>query len=200
MNNDKLKNYIAKTAYNIGFGAKKNFASFDIVNNLNEYISILSMIIGVLALVFEIFNAKIISATLLIFGIIGLYINKFDKGVEEYEKYGVLYLKLYNQLHLLYNEVDASDDILRKEILEEVKHIEEEFYNNNISKQVYFSDLLAHFKFYYQFQTEWIVKELNLTFWKDKIPNNLKVIIILFLIIVLIVIFFSQLFMKNICN
>ena len=158
MNNDKLKNYIAKTAYNIGFGAKKNFASFDIVNNLNEYISILSMIIGVLALVFEIFNAKIISATLLIFGIIGLYINKFDKGVEEYEKYGVLYLKLYNQLHLLYNEVDASDDILRKEILEEVKHIEEEFYNNNISKQVYFSDLLAHFKFYYQFQTEWIVK------------------------------------------
>ncbi|MGV0956988.1 SLATT domain-containing protein [Empedobacter falsenii] len=200
MNNDKLKNYIAKTAYNIGFGAKKNFASFDIVNNLNEYISILSMIIGVLALVFEIFNAKIISATLLIFGIIGLYINKFDKGVEEYEKYGVLYLKLYNQLHLLYNEVDASDDILRKEILEEVKHIEEEFYNNNISKQVYFSDLLAHFKFYYQFQTEWIVKELNLTFWKDKIPNSLKVIIILFLIIVLIVIFFSQLFMKNICN
>ena len=142
------------------------------------------MIIGVLALVFEIFNAKIISATLLIFGIIGLYINKFDKGVEEYEKYGVLYLKLYNQLHLLYNEVDASDDILRKEILEEVKHIEEEFYNNNISKQVYFSDLLAHFKFYYQFQTEWIVKELNLTFWKDKIPNSLKVIIILFLIIV----------------
>ena len=55
-----------------------------------------------------------------------------------------------------------------------------------------------HFKFYYQFQTEWIVKELNLTFWKDKIPNSLKVIIILFLIIVLIVIFFSQLFMKNI--
>ncbi|MFV0236115.1 SLATT domain-containing protein [Empedobacter stercoris] len=200
MNNDKLKNYIAKTAYNIGFGAKKNFASFDIVNNLNEYISILSMIIGVLALVFEIFNAKIISATLLIFGIIGLYINKFDKGVEEYEKYGVLYLKLYNQLHLLYNEVDASDDILRKKILEKVKHIEEEFYNNNMSKQVYFSDLLAHFKFYYQFQTEWIVKELNLTFWKDKIPNSLKVIIILFLIIVLIVVCFSQLFMKNICN
>ena len=45
-----------------------------------------------------------------------------------------------------------------------------------------------------------LTKELNLTFWKDKIPNSLKVIIILFLIIVLIVIFFSQLFMKNICN
>ncbi|WP_313384570.1 SLATT domain-containing protein [Chishuiella sp.] len=192
MNNDKLKNHIAKTAYNVGFGAKKNFASFDIVNNLNEYISILSMIIGVLALVFEIFNAKVISATLLIFGIIGLYINKFDKGVAEYEKYGVLYLKLYNQLHLLYNKVDASDDILRKEILEEVEHIDEEFYNNNISKQVYFSDFLAHFKFYYQFQTEWIVKELNLTFWKDKIPNSLKIIIILFLIIALIIVFFIK--------
>lgn len=194
MNNDKLKNYIAKTAYNIGFGAKKNFASFDIVNNLNEYISILSMIIGVLALVFEIFNAKIISATLLIFGIIGLYINKFDKGVEEYEKYGVLYLKLYNQLYLLYTEVDASNDISRKEILEKVKYIEEEFYNNRMSKQVYFSDFLAHFKFYYQFQTEWIVKELNLTFWNDKIPNSLKIIMILSLIIVLIVLFISSVY------
>ena len=56
MNKNNLKRYIAKTAYNVGFGAKKNFASYDIVRNLNQYTSILSMIVAVLALVFEVFN------------------------------------------------------------------------------------------------------------------------------------------------
>lgn len=183
MDKNNLKKYIAKTAYNVGFGAKKNFASYDIVRNLNEYISILSMIIAVLALVFEFFNEKSISAILLIFGIIGLYINKFDKEVDDYEKYGNLNLQLYNKLHLLYNQVESSDEVLRENIIDNVKLIEEEFYKNNKAKQVYLSDWLAHFKFFGQFQSEWIIKELNLKFWKDKIPNSLKIILIIIALI-----------------
>ena len=88
MNKTDLKKYIARTAYNVGFGAKKNYASYDIVRNANEYISIISMIIGVLALVSESLNGKFISASLLIAGIVGLYINKFDCDLERYEKIG----------------------------------------------------------------------------------------------------------------
>lgn len=185
MDKINLKKYIAKTAYNIGFGAKKNLASYDIVRNLNEYISIFSMIIAVLALVFEFFNAKVISAIMLIFGIIGLYINKFDKEIEDYEKFGTLYLKLYNKLQILYNKVDTIDESKNQALVEEIELIEEEFYKNNNAKQVYFSDWLAHFKFFYQFQTDWIVEELNLKFWKDKLPNSLK--FIMFLLIMLII-------------
>ena len=83
MNKTDLKKYIARTAYNVGFGAKKNYASYDIVRNANEYISIISMIIGVLALVSESLKGKIISASLLIAGIVGLYINKFDAATFE---------------------------------------------------------------------------------------------------------------------
>lgn len=191
MDKNNLKIYIARTAYNVGFGAKKNFASYDIVRNLNEYISILSMIIAVLALVLEIFNAKIISAILLIFGIIGLYINKFDKNVEDYDKFGTIYLKLYKKLHLIYNKIDTIENSKISDIIQEIESIEEEFYSNNNSKQVYFSDWLAHFKFFYQFQSDWIVKELNLTLWKDKIPNSLKFFLIILLMILLAVYFLS---------
>lgn len=182
MNKNNLKRYIAKTAYNVGFGAKKNFASYDIVRNLNEYISILSMIVAVLALVFEVFNAKIISAILLIFGIIGLYISKFDKEIDDFEKFGIKFLQLYNKLEFLYHKIDDTNESDYASVISEIESIENEFYGNNKSKQVYFSDWLAHFKFFYQFQTKWIVNELGLNFWKDKVPNSLKFIFIVVLI------------------
>lgn len=182
MNKNNLKKYIAKTAYNVGFGAKKNFASYDIVRNLNEYISIISMIVAVLALVFEVFNAKIISAILLIFGIIGLYISKFDKEIDEFEKFGIRYLQLYNKLEFLYHKINDTNESDYESVISEIELIEKEYYDNNKSNQVYFSDWLAHFKFFYQFQSKWIVNELGLNFWKDKLPNSLKFILIVMLI------------------
>ncbi|MFK8272652.1 MULTISPECIES: SLATT domain-containing protein [Capnocytophaga] len=181
MDKKQLKQYIAKTAYNIGFGAKKNFASYDIIRNTNEYISMISMAIGILALVFETFNEKTISALLLIAGIVGLYISKFESMLNDYDEIGVTNTKHFNELNVLYykvDEIDANTD----EILSQVKGIENDFYSKTISKQVYFSGWYAHYKFFYQFQSEWIVKELKLTFWKDKIPSSLKVFIFLILL------------------
>lgn len=185
MEKSKLKKLIAKTAYNIGFGAKKNFASYDIIRNSNEYISMISMAIGVLALVFDVFNEKIVSAALLIAGIIGLYINKFDYELDNYEKTGVANTKMFNSLTELYYETDEYNTDLDS-IFSRLKLIEEEFYTNQKSKQVYFSDWLAHYKFFYQFQSAWVVSELDLTWWKDKVPNSLKFVIIILIVLIAI--------------
>lgn len=199
MDKIQLKQYIAKIAYNIGFGAKKNFASYDIIRNANEYISMISMAIGVLALVFETFNEKTISALLLIAGIIGLYISKFESMLDTYDKTGVSNTKHFNELNILYNKVDEinadTDDILLK-----VKEIENDFYSTTISKQVYFSGWYAHYKFFYQFQCEWIVKELKLTFWKDKVPNSLKLYLYLMILIVIITILYRCNIIERIIN
>lgn len=199
MDKIQLKQYIARAAYNIGFGAKKNFASYDIIRNANDYISMISMAIGVLVLVFETFNEKTISALLLIAGIIGLYISKFESMLDTYGKTGVSNTKYFNELNILYNKVDEinadTDDILLK-----VKEIENDFYSTTISKQVYFSGWYAHYKFFYQFQCEWIVKELKLTFWKDKVPNSLKLYLYLMILIVIITILYRCNIIERIIN
>ena len=183
MNKTDLKKYIARTAYNVGFGAKKNYASYDIVRNANEYISIISMIIGVLALVSESLNGKFISASLLIAGIVGLYINKFDCDLERYEKIGKNYLRLFNSLTKLYlkaNQTNDENDLINIE--RDVSIIEDEFYRERFSKQVYLSDWVAHYKFFFQYQSDWVVKELNLKFCKDKIPSSFKLILLIFIV------------------
>ena len=93
---------------------------------------------------------------------------------------------MYNKLEFLYNKVNDSNESDYESVISEIESIENEFYDNNKSKQVYFSDWLAHFKFFYQFQTNWIVNELGLNFWKDKLPNSLKFILIVILIFLVI--------------
>lgn len=199
MDKTQLKQYIAKIAYNIGFGAKKNFASYDIIKNANEYISMISMAIGVLALVFEAFNEKTISALLLIAGIIGLYISKFESMLESYDKAGTTNTKQFNELNVLYHKVDEIDTDTN-DILSQVKGIENDFYSKTISKQVYFSSWYAHYKFFYQFQCEWIVKELKLTFWKDKVPNSFKVFLVIFILFTMGIIFYKCTIIQEMIN
>ena len=60
--------------------------------------------------------------------------------------------------------------------------IEDEFYRERFSKQVYLSDWVAHYKFFFQYQSDWVVKELNLKFFKDKIPSSFKLILLIFIV------------------
>ena len=198
MDKNKLKEYIARTAYNIGFGAKKNFASYDIISNANEYISMVSMVIGILALVFDSFNEKIISVLLLIAGILGLYISKFESKLEIYNEIGKANTRFFNSLTILYNKVDEEKANIN-DILSQVREIEKEFYLNSISKQVYLSDWLAHYKFFYQFQCDWVIKELKLTFW-DKVPSGLKLFILFISVFIIFVIIYRCSFFQKLMN
>ncbi|TGM23610.1 SLATT domain-containing protein [Leptospira selangorensis] len=75
---DLLKN-IAESAYNIGFGAKVHFSTFDIVDKIPGFIGFLSLSIGILALFIPIFSAKLLSGSLIILGIISLLIDRYSK-------------------------------------------------------------------------------------------------------------------------
>ena len=165
---------LAETGYNVGFGAKKHFATFDIVEKGPGWIGFISAACGVYALVFDQLSAKVPSATLVIAGIVALYISFYRSA--EYESAGKELTFVYNELRDLYRAVQAGADVTTSRA--QMKALEQRFYAASISKQILFSDWYAHFKFFGQHQVTWIDEQLHFGFWKDKLPASAKLLIV----------------------
>lgn len=84
MTKEVLLKRIAESAYNVGFGAKKHFTTYDIASKAPGIIEFLSLAIGVLALCFDVVSTKIVSTCLIIFGIVSIYISKYNESQIEY--------------------------------------------------------------------------------------------------------------------
>lgn len=160
---------IADTGYNVGFGGRKHWATYDIVDKVPGLISFGSMAFGIYALIYDQLSAKHLSAALLVMGLIGLYISFYDHKKGEYEKSANKITCLYNQLRDLYREVDSSN-VVSLEHQNTLKLIEQEYYANCISKQILFSDWYAHYKFFWQYQIDWVDEQKKFKLLRDKLP------------------------------
>lgn len=170
MSKSDLLRQITDTAYNVGFGAKKHFATYDIVEKAPGWIGFISLAVGIFALFIDVLATKHMSAILIILGVSGLLINLYNESKLTYESKGVILTKLYNELKSLYFDVRASDKSDFKEEGERLKELEERYYSNCISKQILFSDWYAHYKFFWQHQIDWIDEQKHFKFWRDKVP------------------------------
>jgi hypothetical protein len=188
MDKDGLLKSIAETGYNVGFGAKKHFATYDIVEKGPGWIGFLSLAVGVFGLIYEQLSTKTPSAILIIAGIVSLYVSFYRAG--EYERVGKELTTIYNGLRDLYRSVQSGMDV--QAAADKLALAENRFYEISISKQILFSDWYAHYKFFGQHQTDWINEQLNFKPWKDKVPASAKVII--FIIPVILVIGLSYYF------
>ncbi|MFP3359514.1 hypothetical protein R0K17_19490, partial [Planococcus sp. SIMBA_143] len=74
MNKNSLLKSIAIKGYDVGFGAKKHFATFDLVSKLPNSIALTTLTIGVIQLAFPIPDLanRIISVGLIFIGIVAL--------------------------------------------------------------------------------------------------------------------------------
>ncbi len=161
---------IADTAYNVGFGAKKHFATYDIVEKAPGWIGFLSLAIGVFALFIDILATKHISAFLIVLGISTLLINAYSDTKQKYEETGRRLTVLFNKLKSLYLSVKASNKTDHDDEINELNRIEEEFFANSMSKQILFSDWYAHYKFFWQHQIDWVDEQKHFKFLRDKLP------------------------------
>lgn len=173
MDRDSLLSTIAEMGYNVGFGAKKHFATYDIVQKTPGLIGFLGFVVGVFSLVFDSLAGKIPSATLTVLGVMGLYISLRDHRKAEYEAVAKQLTLLFNQLRNLCRSVEAGADISQS--LAELQRIEKEYYAISISEQILLSDWYAHYKFFAQQQIDWIEKYRNFTF-RDKVPLSVRAI------------------------
>lgn len=188
MTKDQLLKNIAETGYNVGFGGRKHWATYDIVDKVPGLIGFFSLAFGIFALVHDELSTKNLSATLSIIGLIGLYITFYESKKSDYEKAATELTKLFNSLRDLYREVDGVDDPEDSELNKHnatLKELEEKYYSIAISKQILFSDWYAHYKFFWQYQIDWVNKEKQFRLWRDKIPLTgwIAVLILAFVLI-----------------
>lgn len=197
MKKEELLKSIAINGYNVGFGAKKNFASHDIVLKLPSWIGFITLAIGILQLGYNNLGTnKELSALLIIISFAALYINIYNSSSDKFESEGVRLTKIFNQLRDLYYivKVDTKSDFeSEKKRMDEIML---EFYSNTISKQVFLSQWYAHFKFFYEMQIDWIDEQLKFRFFKDKLPNSLKSLLLVIVVILLTILYYGH--FKNI--
>ncbi len=171
MSQVSLLKIIAETGYNVGFGGRKHWATYDIVEKIPGLIGFIGTAIGIFSLVYDSLSAKNVSAALAVLGVIGIYISVYDSKKTDYEKSAVEITKIFNGLRDLYREVEALAPNADFSLYwARLAAFESQYYGASISKQILFSDWYAHYKFFWQYQIDWVAKQKNFSFWRDKVP------------------------------
>ncbi len=183
MNRSDFLKCIAETGYNVGFGAKKHFATYDLVEKSPGWISFISIAFGIYSLAFKELSTNFLSASFTVLGVVGLYVSMYDAKKSDYEKAGVELTKIYNQLRALYYSVQSksdSDDLTN--LISEYQQLESQYYSVGLSKQILFSDWYAHYKFFWQHQIEWVDEQKKFRFFRDKVPLSFYVFLVVLIV------------------
>jgi uncharacterized membrane protein YbaN (DUF454 family) len=169
MNQAELLKQIAESGYNVGYGAKKHFATAEFVDKIPGWIGFISLAIGVLALVFSTLSEKLPSAMLIILAVASLYMSFYDKAA--YMKAGEKLTEHFQELRSIYSHVKSMPiDSDFSSCVVEYTRIRSAANGAGISRQIFLSDTAAHYKFFWQQQIGWIEEQIEFSFFKDKIP------------------------------
>jgi hypothetical protein len=179
MDKSALLKVIAASGYNIGFGAKKHFATFDMVEKIPGWIGLVSLAAGVLALFIKELEEKYITAAFTIIGIAAITFNSYNETKEKYAKTGVDLTAKFHELRVLYETVKSKPDTAdMTHYIAEHNRIQQEALQFGISKHIFLSDWYAHIKFFGQSQIDWMDEQLHFGFVKDKMPFSAKLLIV----------------------
>lgn len=180
MNKNDLLKIIAEKGYDVGFGAKKHFATYDVIEKAPGWISFISITVGILGLIFSSLGTKYISAVIVIVGVSSLYISFYNPKKDAYNKAGQDITQLLSKLKSLYysvKDLPENSDVSQYE--DELERIENQFFQLGISKQIFTSNWYAHYKFFWEQQIQWIDEQLKFQVFKDKIPLSFMIFIVL---------------------
>lgn len=173
MDKDALLLTIAEKGYDVAFGVKKTFATYDWITKLPGWVGLGSSAIGVFALIYDQLSAKVPSAILLVVGVATLYLSFYR--AEEYETTANKLLSQYNRLKALYRSVQSGQDPVTAKA--EFDDIDREYYATTMGRQVFLSGWYAHYKLFAETQIDWMDEQIHFT-WKDKWPVSARITIV----------------------
>ena len=192
MENKTLMRRSAEIAYNMYYGAKRHFSSYEIVETVPTYFGIITTGIGVLQLAYPSNEwATFISVVIIIVGFAIWHLNSYSHDKDKYQEIGKVLTKNYYEVRSIYEQAKSAQPAELLSLEEKLKTLNEELQTKSIYKQVWGSGVFAHYKLFGESQVQWFVNELQLTFWKDKFPASLKALL-LFL--------FTTIFIWMLCN
>lgn len=191
MDKDSLQKQLADYGYRVGFGAKKHFATYDIVSKVPSGISLIGLFVGVGQLAYPNYNySTAVSTLLIIASIIGLTMSSYNAEKEIYNQIGQELTQLFNELQALYFKVKNSSDMTFTTEVQQMNDILTVYYQKSRSQQIFGADWLAHYKFFWQMEKGWIEEQRPFKFWRDMIPLSF----VCFLVLVLPIVFLSWYF------
>lgn len=187
MNKDELLKLIATRGYNVYFGAKKHFATYDIVEKLPRAIALIGILIGMWQLWQPNFHYNALVSFLLVAASVYAYtITQYDAEKTRYNEVAIQLVQIYNELHNLYLTVKSSNATSFPNEEVRIQELMNRYYSVAMSKQIFLSHTIAHFKLFGESQIGWMDEQLHFTFWEDKLPKVYK-LILWFLITALII-------------
>jgi hypothetical protein len=171
MKKEDLLRMVAESGYNVGFGAKLHFATLDIVEKAPGWVNVIGFVVGVYSLIFPALALAGVSATLVTASSLTLYINFYNSDKEKYDKAGTALTRAYHALRQLYAEVKAQPDSADMSAFAQRRMgIVDGALGVSLSKQIFLAPWYAHVKFFWEHQVGWVNEELQLNFWRDKVP------------------------------
>lgn len=180
MNKQELLKYIAIAGYDVGFGAKKHFATFDIIEKGPGWLGFVSLVGGIYGLFVPFWSLTHVSAVFVIFGVVSLYIGMYGAAKQGYEDSGKKLTQALHDLHALYRTVKSMPEGVDMSLqVQQAQKIRSDALVCCISKQIFLSDWYAHFKFFWQTQIDWIDEARPFRLFRDKIPFSAYVAIVL---------------------
>jgi hypothetical protein len=180
MQKEPLLRLIAETAYNAGYGAKKHFATYDIIEKLPGWVAFISAAAAILALFVPALEAKWVSATFIIISIGTGNILLYDRDKSRYAEIGTSLTERFHELRFLYHEVKTEQPgVDLPAHTRRHADIQANALKTNMAKQIFLSDWYAHYKFFWQQQTGWLDEQLKFKLLRDKIPLSFSVFVLL---------------------
>lgn len=178
MKQDLLLKMIAETAYNVGYSAKKNLATFDIIEKLPGWIGLISLGVGIFSLFVTDLAVNWVSASFILIGLASTSLNAYFPEKSKYAENGTKLTSLFHDLRIMYYEIKSlpiSSDLII--FVEKLKLIQTQAIQIQSTKQVFLSDWYAHYKFFWQMQIEWIDEVRPFSLWRDKLPLSFSIIL-----------------------
>ena len=174
--------HIARVGYDVGFGSKKHFATYDLIEKGPGWLALFSLIGGLWALFVPALESKHLAALFIVFSFVTLYISQYAAEKDKYRDAGVALIKIYHQLAALAaTTATLTTDSDLQSAFDEANRLRDEAIARGITKQMFASDWYAHFKFFFQTQHDWVDAQLHFGFFKDKIPAGLYAVVLIIL-------------------
>lgn len=178
MKQDLLLKMIAETAYNVGYSAKKNLATLDIIEKLPGWIGLISLGVGIFSLFVTDLAVNWVSASFILIGLASTSLNAYVPDKSKYAENGTQLTSLFHDLRIMYYEIKSmpiSSDLII--FVEKLKLIQNQAIQIQSTKQVFLSDWYAHYKFFWQMQIEWIDEVRPFSLWRDKLPLSFSIVL-----------------------
>jgi hypothetical protein len=184
MKKEPLLLLIAETGYNVGYGAKKHFATLDIVEKLPGWVTLFSAAAVIFSLFVPELEKKWITAAFAVISFSMGAVLLYDRDKTKYAEAGSQLTEKFHDLRMLYQAVKCEPDGAELPThTQQHEAIQAAALKIGLPRHIFLSDWYAHYKFFWQLQTKWMDEQLHFKLIRDKLPLGFTATVLVLIVV-----------------